>query len=277
MFSPYYALERRNGGTPEAADHCAINVALTGRGGHRWAMTERGNEALHREARSLEIGPSRVSWNGRALIADIDEITAPIPRRIKGRITLHPSAITDTTVELDSDGRHIWSPIAPVARVEVRLDNPAMSWNGMAYLDSNSGSVPLERDFKHWCWSRTIEAQRTRVLYDVLGADGSATSLALNFDRAGNAEPIAAPPAVPLPRTFWRVPRATRTEPNNQARVIATWEDGPFYARSLIETAIGAGRVQAVHESLSLSRFKQPIVQAMLPFRMPRRAQKPGL
>jgi len=29
-------------------------------------------------------------------------------------------------------------------------------------------------------------------------------------------------------------------------------------------------RVEAVHESLSLERFRLPVVQAMLPFRMPR-------
>ena len=50
-------------------------------------------------------------------------------------------------------------------------------------------------------------------------------------------------------------------------------EDGPFYARSLIESTLLGERVHGVHESLSLDRFAAPWVQALLPFRMPRRAR----
>jgi carotenoid 1,2-hydratase len=40
VFSPYYAwARRRGGGDPE--HHCALNVALYGAGGKRWALTER--------------------------------------------------------------------------------------------------------------------------------------------------------------------------------------------------------------------------------------------
>ena len=55
------------------------------------------------------------------------------------------------------------------------------------------------------------------------------------------------------------------------ASVLSTWEDAPFYARSALETTLFGERVEAVHESLSLTRFVSPIVQWMLPFRMPRR------
>ncbi len=247
-----------------------MNVALTGRNGHRWAMTERDEASLARSARELTIGPSRMSWNGQSLIADIDEVTAPIPRRLRGRITLHPAALTDTLVPLDLGCRHTWSPIAPVARVEVALTEPSLTWKGLAYLDSNFGSAPLSTEFKHWSWSRTIEPDRTRVLYDVTGRRDAAASLALEFDRHGHGHPIVAPPVATLPSTRWRVKRTTRADSASRARVIETWEDGPFYARSLVETRLGGKPVMAVHESLSLDRFSRPIVQAMLPFRMPR-------
>ncbi len=258
-----------------ATNHCAMNVALTGRSGHRWAMTERDESSLSRGARDISIGPSRMSWNGQSLVADIDEVTAPIPRRLRGRITVHPTALTDTLVPLDLGGHHTWSPIAPLARVEVKLDDPELSWSGLAYLDSNFGRAPLASAFTHWSWSRTIEPDRTRVLYDVTGRRDTATSLALEFDRHGHARPISAPPVVNLPSTFWRVKRTTRADTAEQARVIDTWEDGPFYARSLVETSLGGAPVLAVHESLSLDRFSKPIVQAMLPFRMPRRHHAP--
>jgi carotenoid 1,2-hydratase len=47
-------------------------------------------------------------------------------------------------------------------------------------------------------------------------------------------------------------------------------EDAPFYARSLLDGGYGGQPAAIMHESLSLRRFRQPIVQAMLPFRMPR-------
>ena len=45
VFSPYYAWARRQGrGDPH--NFCSINVALYGKGGKRWAMTERSHEAV---------------------------------------------------------------------------------------------------------------------------------------------------------------------------------------------------------------------------------------
>jgi carotenoid 1,2-hydratase len=52
--------------------------------------------------------------------------------------------------------------------------------------------------------------------------------------------------------------------------VIETLEDTPFYARSVIAGDLMGERVTAVHESLWMDRFTSPVVQAMLPFRMPR-------
>jgi carotenoid 1,2-hydratase len=48
-------------------------------------------------------------------------------------------------------------------------------------------------------------------------------------------------------------------------------EDAPFYSRSLLRTSLYGEPADAIHESLDLNRFRAPLVQAMLPFRMPRR------
>jgi len=50
-----------------------------------------------------------------------------------------------------------------------------------------------------------------------------------------------------------------------------TLTDSPFYARSVIETRLLGQTLTAVHESLDMARFTAPWVQAMLPFRVPRR------
>ena len=46
---------------------------------------------------------------------------------------------------------------------------------------------------------------------------------------------------------------------------------GPFYCRSLLADADGGA--PWMHESLDLERFARLPVQAMLPFRMPRRSR----
>ncbi len=266
MFSPYYAWTRRHG-AGDPLGHCALNVALYGPRG-RWALTERGRGVVRREANHLAIGPSALSWDGNALLFDIDEVTAPIPARLRGRVRVHPSALTGHTVPLDAAGRHRWSPLAPCARVEVELDRPSLRWSGHGYLDSNSGNAPLEADFARWDWSCARLPDGAAILYDVSWRDGGGQSVALRIDRAGRATPFPPPPPVVLPRTRWGVERRTRAE--DAARARRTLLDAPFYARSVLQARLLGESVTAMHESLDLGRFASPWVQAMLPFQMPR-------
>jgi len=228
-------------------------------------MTERGASALSRADDFISIGPSRLSWERDRLSIRIDEITVPLPGRLRGRITLYPSTVGTTSFALDPAGRHRWAPLAPRARAEVGFDAPSLRWSGDAYFDTNAGAAPLESDFRHWTWSRRHDAGGTMMLYDVACRDGTAHSLALRCDANGNIESFAPPSLRPLRPTAWRLARATRGDAG--IRVLRTLEDTPFYARSVLETGEGL----AVHEALSLDRFRAPWVQAMLPFRMPRR------
>ena len=52
---------------------------------------------------------------------------------------------------------------------------------------------------------------------------------------------------------------------------VSLFEDSPFYSRTLLKVETEEGSADAFHESLSLKRFRNPVVQMMLPFRMPRR------
>jgi carotenoid 1,2-hydratase len=246
--------------------HCALNVALYGRG-KRWSMTERGEAAVRREAGSLRIGPSGLSWDGSVLTVRIEEVAVPFPRRIRGSVRLYPSALESRSMRLDSAGRHRWQPIAPCSRVEVALESPALSWAGPAYFDTNNGDRPLEADFRQWNWSRAPLPGGTAILYEVVRHDGPLT-LAMRYDAAGGVEDFVPPEAVALPRTLWRVPRQiSAVSPS----VRQTLEDTPFYARSVVGAEILGERTSAMHESLDMERFTAPLVQAMLPFRMPRR------
>jgi carotenoid 1,2-hydratase len=269
VFSPWYRLARRGGRAVPAENHCAMNVALYGRT-RRWAMTERGAAALSRDWASLQIGPSSLHWDGTVLTARIDEVTAPVPSRLRGTIRLHPPALSTHVVALDGVGRHRWSPIAPGSRVEVDLDRPQLRWQGHAYFDTNHGDEPLEEGFSEWDWCRAPTRDGVRVLYHGVRRDGAGFSTALRYDERGQAEIVEPPPPASLGRSFWGMRLKTLADAGAAPRVTQRLEDAPFYARSVIATRLGGEAVTAVHESLSLDRFVSPVVQMMLPFKAPR-------
>lgn len=282
VFSPYYAHARRRQpqGAAPAEAHCAVNLSLYRRPAgastfrRLWAMTERGAQALQRTPEQLRIGPSRLHWQGDGGLAiDVDEVTAPWPRRLRGRIELLPGSLPGQAFALDAAGHHIWQPLSPSARVNVAFDAPGLRWQGDAYLDSNHGSRPLARDFRSWQWQRSaLPGRRSRVLYEVQAADGSERTLALAFEADGGVQALALPPWQALPASAWGLPRSSRAM--QPPAVLDTLESGPFYCRSLLRDADDGAL--AVHESLSLQRFERPWVQALLPFRMPRRAAWSG-
>ena len=275
VFSPYYR-RARSKGLGDPFNFCGLNVALYGAAGKRWALTERGRSDLSIESGRLAIGPSSLVWDGTSLTIDVREITVPIPSRLRGTIRLFPSATTAETFVLSGNGNHRWQPIAPFSRVELEFSKPALTWSGHGYFDWNSGDSPLENTFVGWDWSRASTAQGTTILYDGVRRQEDGFHLALKIDPDGTARHIEAPPAVKLASTpVWRIRRGTRNDAAGgaPAAVIKTLEDTPFYARSIIQSQIGGDPVRAMHESLSLDRFINPVVQCMLPFRMPRAAR----
>ena len=252
-------------------NHCALNIALYGASGARWAMTERGRDAVARGPESLRIGPSSLEWQDGTLVIRVDERAAPLPRRLRGTIRVTPLGLPARGFALDAAGDHCWQPIAPRARIAVTLDRPDLSWTGEAYLDSNFGREPLEAGFKDWTWSRAHGAGKAIVLYDARRRDGTETALALRFAADGTVTTLDPPPLAALPKTAWRLARSTRADAGAEIAVAATLEDTPFYARTWLKTRLYGEALDGFHESLSLDRFKSPIVRAMLPFRMPRR------
>ncbi|MBC7610978.1 MAG: carotenoid 1,2-hydratase [Polaromonas sp.] len=274
VFSPYYASAfAKQGAAVQAGNHCAINVALYGPGSRRWTMTERGQGSIQRNADQLVIGPSQLKWTGDHLQIDLDEISVPIPQRVRGTVRVYPDALCNYSNALDDQGKHRWGPIAPCARVEVDLVKPSLRWQGNAYLDSNEGEEPVTVPFKTWDWSRARMADgSTAVIYDVTQLSGAQTLLAERFKPDGSWESFVPPPQrQALAQTLWRIDRGIRAD-GGKAQVLDTLEDTPFYARSLLQTQLLGEQVTAVHETLEPQRLKSRAVQMMLPWRMPRRA-----
>ena len=59
---------------------------------------------------------------------------------------------------------------------------------------------------------------------------------------------------------------------DGSVNVVEQLEDTPFYQRALLQSNLFGESVQSFHESITMSRLVSPVVQAMLPWRMPRRA-----
>jgi carotenoid 1,2-hydratase len=274
VFSPYYALARRAararaGRIADPYEHCALNVSLSGPGG-RWAMTERPRSRVHVAAATLQLGRSALHWDGEALHIRIDETCSPLPRALRGEVVLRPLLQPARRFALDPEAAHTWRPLAPRARVQVRLSAPRLAWEGEAYFDMNAGSRALEHDFDGWTWSRAATASGARVHYEVRHRYAVCAPLALDFDMRGDVERVGVPALARLPRSGWGIARSARSDPPGAARVRRTLVDAPFYARSVVQAEFAGASATCLHESLDLARFRSRWVQAMLPFRMPR-------
>lgn len=271
MFSPYYrAALKRGAANPE--NYCSLNVALYGRN-PRWTMTERGRDRIARDASSFTIGPSSLHWHRDHLEIDICEIGMPLPLPVRGKVRVYPSSLSTFSTALDDQGRHRWGPLAACARVEVEMDKPSQRWSGHGYFDSNEGDEPVSEPFREWDWSRALLSDGSAaVIYDVQQKQGKDRLLGLRFSPNGHIEEFAPPPRQSLELTRWRIPRRMRSEGDAPVRVIDMLEDTPFYERSVLKSRLFGEDVISVHETLNVPRLVSPVVQYMLPFRMPRRA-----
>jgi len=270
VFSPYYAAARRRG-PADPLNHCSINVGLYTPERNYWTMTERPRASVSRTATELVIGPSAVQWDGTSLRFDIDELTVPFPQRIRGSVLVHPRVSFDRDFALDPDGAHRWRPVLPFTDVEVHFENPALNWRGTGYVDSNVGNGPLEDAFVQWQWTRThLRGDATAIAYDAQPRSGPPRSLDLRIELNAVFESDARRPLSVLPRTRWGIDRSVAVDAGTRPRIVKGLEGGPFYARSLLGATMQGEPVLSVHESLNLDRFSSRVVQAMLPFRMPR-------
>jgi len=277
VFSPYYARARKKG-VARADDHCSVNVALYG-SPSRWCMTERTAASLHTTDRAISIGRSSLQLHQQQMIINIDEVCVPIPRRLRGTLTIELPDYDLAAHALDAPespaaqlGEHIWQPIAPQTRINVRMNSPDLSWQGAAYVDSNHGRVPLESSFRSWVWSRSHASNGdTTVLYDVIHRDGQSSQRSLHFSADGTLTQAQAPQRHTLASTrYFRISRSSRTVNNVGIKDLRTLEDTPFYSRSRFVEQHKASQRTTVHESLDLNRFDSAWVRTLLPFRMPR-------
>ena len=249
-------------------NYCVFNAALYGPTS-RWSMTHYPRASVERSPHHIALGQNQLRWSNDSLRVDLHDRTAPLRRRFDGQITLHPEHVFSRPVALDRAGAHRWYPTAPLSRAEVVLSRPNLRFTGSAYHDANAGDLALEKTFRSWNWSRTPLGESARILYDVVERDASGAQWGAKFYKNGTVEATDPSKKINLPTTGgWRIPRQTRAEKTDQISVAQTLEDTPFYSRSLLDVTSGGVRSHAIHESVLFDRFRHPMVQCLLPFRM---------
>ncbi len=268
-FSPSYARARQRGPSP-ALTFCSMNVAVYAKGASAWALDEQSVADDGRTASGVAIGRSSMRWGKDGLTVDLDELTTPLRRRLRGKIVLHPEVQSGLEIALDEGNEHKWWPVAPLARIEVDLPSPGVRFSGHGYHDANAGNVPLETSFEHWSWSRARTEDGALLTYDLSTAAGSERSLSLRVSPQGELDNLDGTWRAPLPNTLWGIERQARVDDAHGARLQQSLEDGPFYSRALVETRLGGRPVVAVHETLAAHRLRRSWVRALVGFRMRR-------
>lgn len=239
-------------------------------------MTDRGHSALHQTADTLTLGPSSVHWDDerQELRIDINEISSlPLVSRIKGSVLIRPKGVTNVELALTPTGTHIWRPFAPNSEIHVNLDRPGWQWSGHGYFDANFGTRALEQDFDYWTWGRFPVSSGTKCFYDLKYRDGTSAAYAVDCDPDGVVRlSESAPDPVTFSRSGWMVKRETRCDAGTKPKQIQSLLDAPFYSRAEVQTTLAGEVSRGVFEALDLTRFRNPIVLAMLAVRVPRRA-----
>ena len=118
-------------------------------------------------------------------------------------------------------------------------------------------------------------ADGAAILYDVDRRDGAGQNLSLRFAADGT------PPRTSTRRRRAALPRdalladAAQTRSDDGRAEVRAHLRGHAVLRPLAVCAstLCGEAVRPVHESLSLDRFRNPLVRLMLPFRMPRRTR----
>ena len=190
-------------------------------------------------------------------------------RTASARTRIMPESDLAISVMVNSNTGPFFDASAALSRVEVELVEPAVRFSGHGYHDVNAGDVPLSETFDTWTWSRArVSETRACLVYDVCETDGRTDALAFSVDASGATTALPRLSTVSLPRSRWALPQHTRADSGSEARLVRRLEDGPFYARSVIETTIDGQRCPAVHETLAGHRLDHGWVRFCTGYRM---------
>ncbi len=269
VFSPYYYTARNKHHLVDPMDFAAFNVAVYSKNGRLWAFSEKPRHVVRRSPEQLVIGSSTMEMTDGGLTVNFDEQTVVAKKRIKGSVRLETDSFLNRSYSLAPSGKHLWCPIAPLARIDVALEAPSLRFTGAGYADANFGEEPLEAAFDQWTWSRHAAEDNGYIFYDGICLDGTRFSRSFHCGPSDSMVTIDSPPFRRLPRTLpWGGTREVRSE--DDPRLVKTLESSPFYSRSIVESRIEGIRTLGVQETLRMDKFTTPIMQKMLPFRITR-------
>lgn len=241
-----------------------------------WSYNERRLGPHDRQPWRLRIGASSLAWREGELAIRIDERTTPFPmgnpfgRPVRGVIRVRPRTLPGLELPIDGRGHHRWWPIAPLAEVEVAMNAPDLRFVAHGYCDANAGNEPLWEGFDSWSWSRVTTADRAHISYDARERGGHEVSHALSISENGEWTRLPETAARDLPRTGWGLSRHTRLGEHKAPAIRRSLEDGPFYARALLDVVADGKPAIAMHECLAAQRLPKRWVQFCIRHRLRR-------
>jgi carotenoid 1,2-hydratase len=268
-FSPAYrkarALAVRSGSGPvNPLSFSTMNIALSG--AHTfWGMNE--IDAVKRSAFALTIGKSMMIAAADRLIVPLDEQAATGKGRLRGEVEVELGTLSSRAFDLTDEKKHSWAPIRQGARCQVRLKEPALSFVGSAFVDTNYGTEPLETSIVRWTRSEAYADAGTAWLsFESQSARGNHELNLISLDQSVERTTFAAPPLA-LKKSRFGLQSSVRLDEITRVTVL---EDTPFYVRNLIVGRQGPHDVRVFHEHVDLTRFKAGWMQALIPLAMRR-------
>ena len=144
----------------------------------------------------------------------------------------------------------------------------ASRFSGHGYHDANAGDVSLDTSFHSWSWARGRGEDASFITYDVVFTDKATSSHALAISKRGDVAPMESVTAIHVGATRWGLDRVVHADAGATARVVRSLEDGPFYARAIVETRLGGRPIALMHETLAADRLRRRWVRFCTRFRM---------
>ncbi|MEO1228604.1 MAG: hypothetical protein AAFZ18_06845 [Myxococcota bacterium] len=180
--------------------------------------------------------------------------------RLQGTLEVEgpPAHLAGSTPSADL--AHRWTPVLGPSRAKgvLTVGSERFEIDGPAYHDRNEGTHRFDDlGIDHWSWGRLVTPERTAIWYLCYAKDGPpvAWGAELLADGAVRVQEMEAILEAPRKGAFglrtWRrveLREAGSSEPWLEAEVGARVDDGPFYARTVVNVVAGSQRGMGLAE-----------------------------
>lgn len=254
-FLPGYLSAARKGRGEPARDRPSLNIAIY-RGGERafYLLQEygRGGASMDEQG-NFRFGSTRIDRVGDGQVRLRFDTAVPRSRdRLRGELLVEgPPAVLAEGQQPSEGLEHRWCPVLGPSHVrgELTVGSERFGFDAPAYHDRNEGTQRFDDlGIDHWSWGRLVHPERTAVWYLCYAKVGPPVAWGAEFLSDGTARivdgleaSLDGPRKGPFGMTTWA--QVTLTSSNGEtwlrAQVGNRVDDGPFYARTVVDVEAG--------------------------------------